>query len=62
MMPKVDQEKCIGCGFCSGVASEVFRLNEEGKSEVISGVDFSQHEEKIKTAAQGCPVAAITIE
>ncbi|HUT22344.1 MAG TPA: ferredoxin [Candidatus Bipolaricaulota bacterium] len=62
MIPKVDQTKCIGCGFCVGVAPEVFQLNAEGKSEIIGGVDFTAHEAKIKEAAAGCPVSAITIE
>ena len=26
---KVDQEKCIGCGACTAIASEVFSFDEE---------------------------------
>lgn len=62
MKPIVNQEKCIGCGFCAGVASEVFQMNEENKSEVIEGVDYSQFEDKIKQAVEGCPVQAIAVE
>lgn len=62
MKPSVDKEKCIGCGFCAGVAPEVFRLNEESKAEVIEGIDYSQFEDKIKQAQEGCPVQAISIE
>jgi len=59
---KIDQEKCIGCGYCVSVAPEVFRLNEENKSEVIAEADLSQFEDKIKESAQGCPVQAIIAE
>ncbi len=62
MIPKVDQEKCIGCGFCVGVAPEVFKMNDENKSEVIEGVDYDSQREKVMQAVEGCPVSAITAE
>jgi ferredoxin len=62
MIPKVNKEKCIGCGFCAGIAPEVFRMNEENKSEVIEGVDYDNYQEKISQAVEGCPVSAIIAE
>lgn len=32
MKVEVDQEMCIGCGMCAEIASEIFRMNEEGKA------------------------------
>lgn len=57
-MIKVDQNKCVGCGLCVGMCSDVFALNLDGKSEVIAQVN----EEGAKEAAAACPVEAISIE
>ncbi|MCD4762280.1 ferredoxin [bacterium] len=58
MAVKVDQEKCIGCGRCTELCPEVFKLNEEGKSTVIKteGADCALQ------AADECPVEAIFVE
>ena len=54
---EVDQDICIGCGLCASIAPEVFRLNDNGVSEVHnqSGVE----EEKIQEAIDSCPVNCI---
>ncbi len=58
MPPKVDQEKCTGCGTCADVCpNEVFEIVEE-KSQVIRPDDC--------TACEQCvmeyPEEAITLE
>ena len=58
MEVKVDQEKCIGCGRCTEICPSTFRLNEEGKSEVISQDDI----DCAKKAADQCPQEAISVE
>lgn len=56
-MIKVDQNKCIGCGLCSGMCPDIFIMNPDGKADVLS-----QGEEACaKGAADSCPVKAITI-
>jgi ferredoxin len=35
-MIKVDQEKCKGCGVCEAMCPNIFKLDENGKSQVIS--------------------------
>jgi len=59
MKIKVDKNKCIGCGTCVAVAPKSFRLGDEGKAEPIEPP--GDGEEKIKEAAEGCPVGAIEI-
>ncbi|MDD3416287.1 MAG: ferredoxin [Lachnospiraceae bacterium] len=58
MKVEVDQEMCIGCGMCAEIASEIFRMNEEGKAEsyadAVDGLEASAQE-----AIDSCPVAAI---
>lgn len=58
MTIKVDQEKCVGCGRCTEVCSDTFKLNTEGKAEVIN----QENAECAKGAADQCPVEAIFVE
>ncbi len=55
----IDQDLCLGCGACSALASEVFQIGENGKSEVVNpdGGD----DEAIIQASQSCPVKAIAV-
>lgn len=57
---EVDQNKCIGCGTCVGLAPDVFEMDKNGKSKVKNpnGADA----ETIKLAADSCPAEAIKIE
>ena len=54
MTANVNQEQCIGCGLCVGMAPEIFRMNDNGLSEAFGEVTVD--------AANSCPVAAITVE
>lgn len=51
------EEDCISCGACEATCPEVFEVQD--KSTVKAGVDFSEYEEAIKEAAEGCPVEVI---
>jgi ferredoxin len=57
-MITINQETCIGCGSCAAICPNTFKMNDAGKSEVISQNDV----ECAKTAAQSCPVQAIIVE
>jgi ferredoxin len=57
---KVDSKKCIGCGLCESICSDVFRLKDDGKAHVISQ-DCGKNCD-CKSAAESCPVQAITYE
>ena len=52
------EEGCISCGLSESNCPEVFKVKAEG-STVIKGVDYSGLEEKIKIAAESCPVEVI---
>ena len=52
------EEGCISCGLSEGSCPEVFKIKDEG-STVIEGMDYSGLEEKIKDAADMCPVQVI---
>lgn len=56
----IDQEACIGCGLCAQVASDVFDM--KGDKAVSKVKDLSEDMvEAAKSAADQCPVAAITV-
>ena len=57
-MVKVDKSKCIGCGACVALCSQVFEMGKDGKSQV------KKDDAKIpcaKQAKDACPVSAITL-
>jgi ferredoxin len=53
----VDQDACIGCGLCTTIVPEVFRLNDDGVSEVHDPAGAS--ESQIQEAIDSCPVSCI---
>jgi len=61
MKPIINQQTCIGCGQCEATCPEVFKLND-GKAQVIEGINYDDFTDPIKQAVDGCPVQAITIE
>ncbi len=53
----IDKGLCIGCGTCVTIAPKSFKLNNEGKAEVIEPQEDG--ESKVKEAIDSCPVSAI---
>jgi ferredoxin len=62
MKAKVDQDTCIGCALCESVCPDVFKLNAEGKANVLVDLIPAQFEECAKQAEGDCPVNAIKVE
>jgi len=67
-----DRENCIGCGACAVIASDFWEMADDGKSDIIKGVNrpdkwqervISEKDVEInKEAAESCPVEIIHIE
>ena len=55
---EVNNDECIGCGFCVSNAPEVFEFDDDGKAKATNNTI----NEDVKTAAEGCPTEAITVE
>lgn len=58
--PKVDEDKCIGCGTCVSICPDVFELNEQGKAIVKDPAGCAKC--NCQEAVESCPVDAITLK
>lgn len=63
----VDNDICIGCGFCCASKPSVFDMNDEDIAYVKEdkhSINEMENEEKdeILDIIEGCPVGAIKIE
>ena len=56
----VNRDNCIGCGACEALCPEVFQIDDEGLSTVISNENID--EAKVTEAIEGCPTSAISKE
>jgi ferredoxin len=59
---KIDEEKCIGCGACSMYAPDAFGFDDEKSKAVVKEGAENTDPEKVRQAAEYCPVQAIKIE
>ncbi len=55
------EDDCTACELCVDLCPEEFELPDD-IAVVKEGADFDKHEEKIKEAAEDCPVEVIKIE
>ena len=58
MKVKVSEDLCIGCGACAAICDEVFEINDEGISKVISDNISENIEDDVKEAIESCPTGA----
>jgi ferredoxin len=56
---RIDVERCMGSGNCMFWAPDTFDLSDDGHSVVTD--PLATDEERLRVAAQGCPVGAITL-
>ena len=58
--PKVDPEKCTGCGTCVALCPDVFEIGDDGKSRVKNPAGCETCD--CQSAKESCPEGAITLE
>lgn len=61
---KVNSDMCIGCGSCTGICPEVFKMNDNGTATADENMDNLDDniKENVIDAKEACPVSAISIE
>lgn len=60
MKVKIDREGCISCGMCVSICPDVFRIADDGFSEVYKNPDES-NSNLVQEAVDNCPVEVIHI-
>lgn len=58
----VDQDKCLRCGMCTGIASDLFEFDDEGNIKVNNESINEDNIEEAREAKNSCPVGAISEE
>ncbi|NTU71848.1 MAG: ferredoxin [Coriobacteriia bacterium] len=61
MKPRVDEDLCIGCGSCEDLCPDVFRVEDDGYSHVITPEPGAEQYGCVRDAADACPTGAISI-
>jgi len=56
---RIDWERCMGSGNCVFWAPDTFDLSDDGHAVVLDPA--ATDEERLRIAAQGCPVGAISL-
>ena len=59
---KIDQDKCLRCGMCTGIAMDIFNFDDEGNIEVNEDNITDENKDSIEDAMNSCPVGAISKE
>jgi len=62
MKVTVDYNVCASTGACMQVCPEVFEVRSDGYLYVLQETPGDELRDKVQTAADMCPTAAITVE
>lgn len=62
MNVSIERTDCISCGLCTATCPDVFRFADDGRAEVHGRPKDRAQEERVKSAAEGCPVSIIYVE
>jgi ferredoxin len=61
MKISVDRNLCESTGMCTGLAPELFELDEDGVVRLLEAEPGEDLRRAVEQAVRNCPVAAITI-
>ena len=58
----IDKDKCLGCGMCVGINSDIFEFDDDGLTKVNNDKINDENKDDVKSAINSCPVEAISEE
>ena len=61
-MVKINKEKCLGCGMCAGINSDVFEFDDDGLAKANNDKINEENKNEVEEAINSCPVGAIEKE
>ena len=59
MKLEINKEKCLGCGMCVGINSDIFEFDDDGLTKVDNTKINDDNTEDAENAINSCPVGAI---
>jgi ferredoxin len=59
MKIEIDQNKCLRCGMCTGIAMDIFDFDDDGNIHVNEENINDDTMESVEDAINSCPVGAI---
>lgn len=62
MKINIDQDKCLRCGMCTGIAMDIFEFDDEGNIKVNDENINDENKDSIEDAVNSFPVGAISKE
>ena len=62
MKVKIIKEKCLGCGMCVGINSDVFEFDDDGLAKANNENINDGNTQTVEDAVNSCPVDAIEKE
>ncbi len=57
----INKDKCLGCGMCVRIESDVFDFDDDGLAKVNNDNINDDNKENVNNAIDSCPVAAIEV-
>lgn len=59
---KVNKDKCLGCGMCVGINSDIFDFDDDGLAKVNNDKINDENKNEVNSAIDSCPVSAIEVK
>ena len=59
MKVEINKDKCLGCGMCVGINSDIFEFDDDGLAKTNNAKITEDNKDEVKEAINSCPVGAI---
>ena len=56
---QINKDKCLGCGMCVGINSDIFEFDDDGLAKAKNENITEENKDDITSAIDSCPVGAI---